>query len=409
MRLKYLMCFIIIGCFLYVSSEKCFCEELEDEKGEYVIKEMVEAIQEKRWTDFTELMCASEQEFYNNYFADLDAGNGIKQIENAVIVDLWDVNLDIVKNEILEDEYPILKSTSEKQAYILGLDCEVNRETKYFFNGINYFLIILARDDKGDLKIVQFNRPSMDVLNEISSYNITANDKLYKEKMNGISVIEEAENGRIINADGEVIKCDFEIIDAYIIPFTEEGISVAASGTTDFPNLGEYTNYSYPITISVKMNKTGNNEIVKVDFNTYIKNTLPNEWYSSWNPESLKAGAYCVKMVGWYRTIRPVSSAGGYDVSQGTQKYVPNSSAYTTDNAVDSISGSGIANSDNQIFFPEYAAGTKGEPGTMHGGQLKQWGSQFLAEEWGYTYVGILNYYYMKSNYSSSYIKYFTY
>lgn len=409
MRLKNFMFFLILICFLYGRPEKCYCEEIGNEEGENVIKEMVEAVQEKQWTDFTNLMCQSEQEFYKNYFADLDADNGIKQIESITIVDLLNVDLDMVKNEILETEYPILRSDSEKEAYLLGLDCEVNKETKYFFNGINYFLVILARENDDKLKIVQFNRPSMEILNKTILSQITLEDDYYEEKKEGINVIEEAENGKIVNAKGENLESGFEIIDAYIIPFEEDGISVAAGGTSDFPNLGEYTNYSYPLTISVKLNQTGNNQIVNVDFNTYIKNTLPNEWYASWNPESLKAGAYCVKMVGWYRTIRPVSSAGGYDVSQGTQKYVPNTAVDSTNTAIDSISGSGMANSDNQIFFPEYAAGTQGEPGTMYGGQLKQWGSQFLAEEWGYTYKGILNYYYNKSSYSSSYIKYFTY
>ncbi len=408
MRLRNVICFLFMIFVLHGFVEECYCEEMDNTEGETVIENVVVAIQEKNWSDFTNLMCQSEQEFYYNYFTNVNYNNGIKQIENVALTDLIQVDLEDIKNELLEDEYPILKSSSEKYAYIIGLDCEVNKETKYFFNGVNYFLVVLAREND-NLKIVQFNRPSMDVLKETMLSQITLEDELYGEKIAGINVIEEAENGRIINSEGENIDNGFETINAYVIPLEENEINIAASGTSDFPNLGEYTNYSYPLNISVKLNKTGNSQIVEVDFNTYIKNTLPNEWFASWNTESLKAGAYCVKMAGWYRTIRPVSNAGGYDVTQGTQYYIPNSSVSATDNVIDSISGSGIANSDKQIFFPEYAAGVQGEPGTMGGGQLKQWGSQFLAEEWGYTYVGILNYYYRNSAYSSSYIKYFTY
>lgn len=113
------------------------------------------------------------------------------------------------------------------------------------------------------------------------------------------------------------------------------------------------------------MNKTGDSAIKTVSFNTYIKNTLPNEWYSTWATYSLRAGAYCVKMVGWYRVLKPVNSALGYDVTQSTQMYVPSSAVSTTNSAVNAIASAGMADSTGKLFFPEYAAGTQGSAGTQ--------------------------------------------
>lgn len=389
-------------------------QTLDGSDSKQVITDMVEAVQEKDWSAFTNLMCSSEQEYYNSYFADDSYTNGIKQVENVSLIDIYEVDSSLAKTELLEQEYPILSESNNIQTYIVALDCDTNVENQYFFDGINYFLIALA-EENNEMKIVQFNRPSSTILDDVVVPTLSSNDGNYENEIAGINVIEQAENGLVINAEEEVLTDGFEIksLTGILSEGAEEngeyGINPAASGTTDFPNLNTYSNYSYPSSISVKLNQTGNSKVVSVNFETYIKNTLPNEWYASWNANSLRAGAYCVKMVGWYRKIKPVSSSGGYDVTQGTQKYVPDTAATETDNAVDYIIGNGMADSTKKLFYPEYAAGTKGSAGTQSGGQLKQWGSQYLASDKGYTYKQILNYYYEGSSYSSGSLVFFSY
>ncbi len=270
-------------------------------------------------------------------------------------------------------------------------------------------------EENNEMKIVQFNRPSSAVLDDIVVPTLSSSGGSYESEIAGINVIEQAENGLVVNAREDILTDGFDtksvtgIINDEADENGEYGTSTTASGTEDFPNLSTYSKYSYPSSISVKLNKTGNSKIVSVNFETYIKNTLPNEWYASWDHASLRAGAYCVKMVGWYRKIKPVSSSGGYDVTQGTQKYVPDTEVTATNNAVNYIKGYGMADSTNKIFYPEYAAGTEGSAGKQSGGQLKQWGSQYLASEKGYTYKQILNYYYKGSSYSSDSLVFFSY
>ena len=51
--------------------------------------------------------------------------------------------------------------------------------------------------------------------------------------------------------------------------------------------------------------------VVRVDFKTYVKNVLPNEWVSSWPAESLKAGAVAVKSYGWYWALHSTRKTSG--------------------------------------------------------------------------------------------------
>lgn len=404
--IKFLGILVALSILVGFMSRDIVMAQPKDYNGVQIITSMVESIREKDWAAFSGLMCASEQEYYDVYFANSDYTNGIKQIKDIALHDIYEVDPSKVQDELLTEEYPILAESNIIQTYIVALDCEVDKENQYFFDGVNYFLIVLA-EEENEMKIVQFNRPTAKILSEVVEPTLSSVNSDYENEVAGINVIRQAEGGLIVNANNDVLTDSFKIVT--VTPVLEEGDEYGIGLLADYPLLGAYIKYSYPTTISVKLDKTGNNKIVTVDFNTYIKNTLPNEWYASWSSESLKAGAYCVKMVGWYRVIKPISSAGGYDLTQKTQNYTPDTSKTASDAAVDAIAGSGMANSSDLLFFPEYARGTEGSAGTESGGQLKQWGSQYLATELNYTASQILNYYYKGSDYSSGSLKFFSY
>ena len=77
-----------------------------------------------------------------------------------------------------------------------------------------------------------------------------------------------------------------------------------------------------------------------LDFKTYVKNVLPNEWYASWGndaPDSLRAGAMAIKMFAWWRVnlggVRPLDA----EVVDNTcdQRYIANTNDPRTDAAID--------------------------------------------------------------------------
>lgn len=377
----------------------------DDEQAKGVVVDLFDAANNQNWDKYAELMCNSEKAYYEYYFSDSELVDGIKQIRSANLLNVYYVENELAKEEWLTEEYPILKNSSETYSFIAQAECTVGEENKYFFEGVNYFFVVLCVEE-GELRVVQFNRPSYDLLTKVVEPKLYKDDVKYEDKMAGIKVIECAEKGLIVNAQMEELTDGFELVT--IENNTVINNKVSARSLSDFPKLSHYSTYSYPTSIRVKMNKTGNGQIVKVNFTTYLKNTLPNEWMGSWNSEALKAGAYCVKMVGIYRVLKPVSSSGGYDVTQSTQYYKPNSAYSTTSAAIDSIKNYGMADTYGLLFYPEYRSGTSGVIGTKASGIMQQYGSQALAKK-GYTYKQILNYYYSGSEYSSGDVKLFGY
>lgn len=67
-----------------------------------------------------------------------------------------------------------------------------------------------------------------------------------------------------------------------------------------------------------------------------------------------------------------------YDVSQATKYYKANIEYSSTNSAISVVRLQGMADSTGKIFFPEYAQGVSGQAGTQSGGQVKQYGSQYL-------------------------------
>ena len=124
----------------------------------------------------------------------------------------------------------------------------------------------------------------------------------------------------------------------------------------------------------------------------------------------MKAGAQAVKFVGWYRVYNAKYLGKGYDVKDSTvdQVYKEGTEVASCTNAINAVGGIGMENSNNEIFYPSYRAGTSGTAGTKYGGILYQYGSQYLANQ-GYTYDNILDYYYSYSTVSPGAITTFSY
>lgn len=378
-----------------------------------MVYSMVDAIQNKNWDAYMNLMTYEQQDFYQNYFANDKCVDGVKQLESVEVRDIIYIPSQDISNELLYSEYPILNSTEEIVPFLVSLNCNVSKENVYFYNGVNYFMVVFVKENDETYKIAQFNRPSYELL-----YNIISKQKntVNTEREKALNIVKYAENGVVINGEGEFIT------DGYVIKKIDKKSGIITdlkksewksvnmlsnNNYNDHPNIPNAFFCSIPKNITVCMNRTGNSQIKTVAFDSYVKNTLPNEWYSSWNAAALKAGAYCVKGVGIYRSIKPVNV--NYMVSQGTQNYIPNTTSAKTNTAVNSISNKYVVSSDGALFFPEYGAGTKGVAGTKGTGRLLQWGSQYLASEKGYTCKQILNYYYKGSPCSKESISFITY
>jgi peptidoglycan hydrolase-like amidase len=155
------------------------------------------------------------------------------------------------------------------------------------------------------------------------------------------------------------------------------------------------TNSKLPSTILVY--RVGLGRVDRVDFKTYVKNVLPNEWVTSWPDASLEAGAVAVKSYAWYwalHSTRKTSGGDCYDVRDDTadQVYRPSSAQSSTSSAVDSTWSSRMTRSGN-ILQAHYCATTTGCGAWVDGDWLSQYGSRDLANA-GKSYETILRHYY---------------
>jgi hypothetical protein len=155
------------------------------------------------------------------------------------------------------------------------------------------------------------------------------------------------------------------------------------------------TNSKLPSTILVYRVSLG--RVDRVDFKTYVKNVLPNEWVSSWPNASLQAGAVAVKSYGWYWALHSTRKTSGgqcYDVRDDTadQVYRPSSAQAPTSSAVDSTWSVRMTRSGN-ILQAHYCSTTTACGGWVDGDWLSQYGSRDLADS-GQSYQTILRHYY---------------
>ncbi|MEQ1603867.1 MAG: SpoIID/LytB domain-containing protein [Pyrinomonadaceae bacterium] len=152
----------------------------------------------------------------------------------------------------------------------------------------------------------------------------------------------------------------------------------------------------------------------------YVRFGLDDEWISSWNANSLKAGAIAFRSYGAYHVNHPINAAN-YDICNTTSCQVcdPTDSATSTNNATNQTTGSIVVNSTStDVLFSEYSAennlggcadGFTGNNGTWpclsdpvdagqaffgHGRGMCQWGSQRWSINQGKDFVWIVNHYY---------------
>ena len=155
------------------------------------------------------------------------------------------------------------------------------------------------------------------------------------------------------------------------------------------------TNSTLPSTILVYRVSLG--RVDRVDFKTYVKNVLPNEWVTSWPAASLRAGAMAVKSYAWYWALHSTrKTAGGqcYDVRDDTadQVYRPSSAQSSSSSAVDNTWSARMTRSGN-VLQAHYCSTTTACGAWVDGNWMSQYGSRDLANA-GDSYQTILHYYY---------------
>ncbi len=361
----------------------------------------VSAIDNHDWNSLIELSPKENKNDLEGYYSNPDF-----EEEKIGYYAVIDANLKNITPLQLTDIAPYTDLFSYKEiygnplkAYLLDVNFDVQDgyESEYIYDGPNFILTIWGKED-GDWKLLEASQPPVQLIKK-ASVTTFQNDIEYTR---AVQLAELRQYGIFANMDGDILAVNREGMD---ITEAKEIVDNIFNGINP---LSAPTGNERPKTIRVY--RTSSKKIEKINFYDYCKNVLPNEWVASWPQESLKAGAQCVKFVGWYRVYNHKYYGEGYDVKDSTadQVYEPNTEHTNTTKAINAVDGEGMMNSDGKLFYPSYRAGSYDSSG-KNSGICKQNGTHYLDTEKGYDYWQILKYYYDNSDASSGKIKTFSY
>ncbi|MDH7486500.1 MAG: hypothetical protein QHJ81_09535 [Anaerolineae bacterium] len=233
------------------------------------------------------------------------------------------------------------------RAYVVAIDYHLRQQSRHFHEGVNFRLYVLAPEE-GHWVIVEAS--------EIPPHRAA-------EAGYGLGTAEEEKTQRS-QAEAAEHQPPATIIVARTDPVTREVVEI----------------------------------LPPVEFTSYVRNVLPNEWiaywayYGAW--QALYAGALACKMYGWYRVTYAKYPGQGYDVRDDgwDQVYRPASEHPWTNQAVEYVQGLGIERADGRLFETQHWAGTYGPEGEASG-KMSQWGTKYWADQ-GETYEFMVHYYY---------------
>ena len=163
-------------------------------------------------------------------------------------------------------------------------------------------------------------------------------------------------------------------------------------------------NTAYPSVIRVAIRAYNNPVgpilyVQTVGFQQYCADVLPNEWFPTWNPQALRAGAVAIKMFAWYHALHPVTVGGfTFDVDNTTnfQQFKYLSGRSNTDQAVKDTWKMVFVPPNGEIKELPYRAGfpNRANSAFLQSGIMSQWGSEYWAQTANLTFSSILGMYY---------------
>ncbi len=163
----------------------------------------------------------------------------------------------------------------------------------------------------------------------------------------------------------------------------------ARSGAADAPLTGTCSGWNYqqvpPSTIWVYRMESGVSE--QYDFEFYAQHVLPNEWISSWDQDSLAAGAIAVRTYAAWHELPGNSYSSGTNCADVRDTidglFDPNWTTAQAELAVEAAWGS-IVYQNGGVFVAHYFAGSSSDPCAVVTGQyagwMSQWGTQTCAK-----------------------------
>lgn len=196
---------VVSTMILGVSVFAAVASSSRDSDALTAVYDYVEAMNLHDWDTYISLSPSSEYEnlmefLYNQECAAENVG--VHNVESAEIVDIRElVPMDLPQYVLVEDIAGEMPQENVK-AYLIAADLKVAEETKYHYNGVNMFTVLLAKES-GVWKVFAFSAASEDIIqdaygNDRSAENFDVNRM--------IEIASEHQNSIWKNVSGDVIE-----------------------------------------------------------------------------------------------------------------------------------------------------------------------------------------------------------
>jgi hypothetical protein len=370
--LKRLFILIITIILLVSFSSTGYAASNDDDSN--TITALINAENTNNWDQFASLWTDNQKVEQENFFrveSEKKELKGVLTVKSAQLVEIQPIELSTL-NSFMDLSYDYTNYLDMK-AYIIGVNYKICKETQYYFNGVNYHLIILAKENNV-WKVAEYQDAPLEFLdNQIPNLNP-------KYVSIALNIIANRKHGIIINASGLVL-----------------GTNIDSTTSVNSSSIDSITPLTLTRPIAIDILRTLYGPEAR-DFVPYVKDVLPNEWYGSWPSQSLYAGAICVQQFAWYHTIYFRHPADGCAVCEEShcQVFRENSNTSVCNAAVDYIGTKHILISSGTFVEAGYKAGTY-DTAYKSSGYLRQNGSHYWADQ-GKNYSYIIHYYYDNAN-----------
>ncbi len=325
-----------------------------------LISEYFKAIGEQDYSSGFKLLSAGQRELMKSVEAQNSTEKeGIWSVSSVNSVELM---CDATDSEEL-DKSLLDSGIVDRRSYLVKLNISVYNDNMFFYDGNNYLIITVGTED-GQRRIFHDTLALPDLI-------LKHEDEDAAFKYFDVRFSEERGGYRPVRGDGSKI-------------------GVSHSGTM-------------PSSIRVKRVEYGGGAISTVNFLTYCKYVACAEvgYSESGHVNYHKSACMAVKNFGWFRTLSPRSSSGGFHVHDNTDDQIYNPDRYNLSDSslsrllsnLSSIWNVIMVNSEKKIFQSFYATGSSTTYERRNRGKLYHYGAKLFANQ-GRSYSWILDYYY---------------
>ncbi|ASJ54543.1 hypothetical protein BP422_13830 [Brevibacillus formosus] len=383
-----------------------------------VVEQMFEYENAKKLDNFAELWVKDREEDYKIFVNDEENrknNRGLFGIKKARIVDWKELSPEVASNYSLGAEN-YLSTYKDAKFYYIAVDYEVDKEDKYFLNGVNYSIVTMVLED-GTWQIAQIQKAPVDSMVS-DNVGFGTDDEKEIAKINK----ESMKTGKFKNREGKtLIDTSASEEDLKKERSSRNSVDQVKQLVGEQATIAAVNDHVRPSYIKVRMtdpyniSKAGCSSSCDKDipFYDYVTNVLPNEWDETIDKaETLKAGAMAVKMYGWWAHYYDVGYGISADVYDDTrdQTFLYLSAAGVTNDAINAVGSLGMQTDTGKLFLSTHVRGQYAA-GNQYSGTAWHLGSRYWGDR-GYSYNYILQYYYNNSSKvggSGHSIQYFTY